>query len=274
MAKFIAKVLLVILTIPIFIVLVLSVNIRFQFMSPVFWLGSFEKADVYSQISANIKSRLDSKVVADGGSISDIEVLSNLVSAASLKTFVEDNISSILTYANGHSKEIIVSMPLPTKTLPVNLDFQEVGSLTEKLTLTEFVKEYNISGFNESDIARISKFGIWSWELLVLSFAVFVLVFVLMYLLVDSKKRMVVPGIALAISGLVAMAIYFMGELTSSTLSVDFVGTTNLGSALLAILAPPLIQNTIHIWIWFGISSIVLGISLIFIKKPAYNKNR
>jgi hypothetical protein len=85
---------------------------------------------------------------------------------------------------------------------------------------------------------------------------------------------MVVPGIALAISGLVAMAIYFMGELTSSTLSVDFVGTTNLGSALLAILAPPLIQNTIHIWIWFGISSIVLGISLIFIKKPAYNKNR
>ena len=88
--KFVSKILLIILSVPILVLCVLSINVRLQFLSSDFWIGTFEKADVYTQISTSLSSRLLDKVVAGGGKGSDVAVLSSLISPNILKIFFEE----------------------------------------------------------------------------------------------------------------------------------------------------------------------------------------
>src|SRR5574340_181787 len=109
--KFIAKFLLTIIAIPVFIILVLSVNIRFQFLSSKFWTNTLEKGNVYSKISSVISENLESKVVAEGGGKNDAAILTSLVSPLNIKDFAQSNIQSIIDYANGKESEFGLYVP-------------------------------------------------------------------------------------------------------------------------------------------------------------------
>lgn len=269
--KFVAKVILIILSIPISILCILSINIRFQFLSFGFWANSFERGNVYSQISKSLEDRLVAKVVAEGGRKSDIGVLSNLISSSGLKNFFEENAMGVLDYANGQSSEITVFAPNLMESSKEGFDIGDLGSLSQKMRLSDFLKEYNVAGLSESDILIISKFGIWSWMLLGVSFTLLILVLALIYLLTNGGKYLKAQGVALTLSGSLILIVYFAGTFLSKLLTERFVGSSNVGASLIAIAAPPIIKNVLQIWIWFGVSAVFLGILLFFIRKPVYN---
>jgi hypothetical protein len=262
--KILAKILLVLVSIPVFFLCILSINVRFQLLSSRFWINTFEKNAVYSQISAEIGTRLTSKVVAGGGEESDITVLSALVSTDNLKYFFEKNIQSFISYANGKSSEITIFIPFSS----------ELGDFSEEISLMDFLDEFNIAVVSESDIQMISKYGFFSWMAFVALLTLLVLIFVLLYLLTDSGKSLVSQGMAFILFGTTLTMAFFIGQFAGEVISRDFTGSSNIGTSLMAIITPPIIQNLIRTWIWIGILLFIFGILLFFIKKPAIFKSK
>jgi len=237
-------------------------------LSSDFWIRTFERADVYTQISTSLSSRLLDKVVAGGGERSDVTVLSSLISPNILKTFFEENIKSTLLYANGKSSEIIIFMPFSADSILRGVKAEDLGNFSEKMTLNDFLKKFNITEIDEKDIQIISKFGIWSWLLVVSSSLLLALVLVLTYILTGVGKRLTTMGIELTLSGICVLAVIFLADFIVRSFMESFTGSTNVGTSLVAIIAPPVIENVAQVWVWFGISSLILGVLAFFIKKP------
>jgi hypothetical protein len=49
--------------------------------------------------------------------------------------------------------------------------------------------------------------------------------------------------------------------------------SANLGDSIIGIMAPPVIQGVLSVWSFFAIVMIILGVILMFLKKPYYNKS-
>ncbi len=256
---------------PIFILAVLSLNIRFQFLSLGFWINTFEKGNVYSQISENVENRLVSRVVAEGGGKNDIALLSNLISPDSLKNFSEKNIKNILLYANGKSPQIMIFTPVPLGKIPEGFGKNNLEDFSEEIPLTDFLKGFDISGIKESDIQAVSNFGTWAWILTFGSFSLLLLVLALAYLATDPGRHLVTPGMALILPGIFMLTAYLAGSFAGRVLTEEFRQSTNIGTSLAAIVVPPVIQNVARIWIFLGASAFVSGVLLFFLKKPVYN---
>jgi hypothetical protein len=275
--KVVAKILLTILTIPILLLCILSINIRSQFMSSGFWINTFEHANVYSKISNSIENRLTPRVEAEGGKWSDIGELSNIISAKSIKNIFEDNIRSILSYANGRDKELMLYTPLPIKDNLSQEDLNNLDNYSEKNTVGDFIKEFNITSVNESDFKIISKFGIYSWIFTAVTYVLLLLILISGYLITSYGKHFISLGISLILSGTVIVGGYILGIISADILTSRFTQSTGIGTSLVAIMAPPVIFKITQIWIWFGVSTIIIGVMLLFMKKPVYNgmrKNR
>lgn len=259
------------LMVPVFVLCALSINIRFQFLSDRFWNTTFEKNHVYLKISQILEGRLLSKVMAEGSRKEDVSVLSNIISPESVRYFFEANTKSFLLYANGFTPEIMVYTPLPVGD---ELNLNSLGNFSEKMSLHDFLASLSISGTWESDIKAVSRFGVLSWGLIVISFFLFSLLLFLGYLLTDHGKRFTVLGISLALSGMTLLILSFIGSYVSSQLVQNFQDSSNFGALIMTIITPPLMKNVSQIWIWFGVSAIVLGTILFFVRKPVNNKVR
>jgi len=259
--KFTAKFLLTVISIPVFILLMLSINIRFQFMSSKFWIDTFAKGNVYSKISTVITSKLESKVSDEGGVKSDITVLTDIISPLNVKSFFEENIRSILSYANG--KAIVIEVYAPPLA-PTSKDIT-----LEKMSLSDFLSEYNISGLNQNTLQEIAKFGIWSWLFFSASLAVFLLIMTFMYLLATPGSHLGGMGVVLILSGALAVAFYFVLNYSAVLLVNNFTGSANIGTAMGVIAAPPVILEAVRIWGITGVLALLTGIVLFFLKKPA-----
>lgn len=272
--KIIAKILLTILIIPVFLLFMFSINIRFQVLTSKFWMSTFERGRVYSQISLYLNNRLESTVLSEGGKVGDVKTLSNFLSEESIKRFVEDNLVSFITYANGKSKEMVVSVPFAATAIPENYGLSDLGSTSQKMTLSGFLKQFQINGISDSQIQLISKYGYFSWLFTVFSFVLFVIIFVLEYLLTDAGRRLITPGIGILLSGITALILSLAGNYISGEFMGRFIGGTNMGASIAAILLRPLIANVVQIWTFFGLSGTLLGVLLFFIRKPAINKSK
>lgn len=259
--KFIAKFLLTAIAVPVFIILVLSINIRFQFLSSKFWTDTLEKGNVYAKISSVISDNLESKVIAEGGGKSDVAVLTNLISPLNVKDFAQNNIQSVISYANGREPELAIYTPsLKPSDKPVPL---------EKVSFAQFAKDYNVSGVTQKDLEVLAKFGFWSWLLFGASIVLIILISVFLYLLAPHGKHLGGMGTVFVLSSVVMAGCYFFLNYAAGLLTDNFAGSSNIATAFGAVIAPPVIGEIIKVWALFSVLTFVLGILLFFVKKPA-----
>ncbi|MCX6704519.1 MAG: hypothetical protein NTZ07_03700, partial [Candidatus Woesebacteria bacterium] len=94
----------------------------------------------------------------------------------------------------------------------------------------------------------------------------------LLYLLIDFGKRLSAPGITLILDGIVALLATLSGTIIQINWTKDLAGRSNMGDAIIGIVAPPVIQRILSVWFLFGAAAIILGVMLFFIKKPYTNK--
>ncbi len=266
--KFVIKFLLFTLSAPILLIAVLSINLRFQLLSSKFWLTTFDRANVYYQISNSVVSKLNSNVVAEGGNVNDIGTLSELISANSLKGLIEENINSILLYANGQSKELILTVPLAIENLPQGVNPTNLEDLSKKMTFGEFVKEFNITGISEQDIKILASMGLWSYILFGISIVLIIVIIEAGYLITTPGKRISITFINFVLSGLTLFSVYYVLTEAGRLIKVNYIGSMNIGTSIFAIVIPPLLNNLAQIWLWIGAATVIIGIVFIFIKKP------
>lgn len=267
--KFIAKCVLTVIFIPIFLIFLLAVNLRFQLLTPSYWGEIFSLSGTYSELSSALNKSLVSQTVAQGGNANDVKILTDLLSSENLKDVINTNIINVLQYANGKAKEITVY--LPVNKIPVTLLSGNFTNISERMGLTDFLKEFNISGISSSQIQSVSRLGFGSSLFLVFTILIMFLLLYLLYLCVGSGKRLIAPGLALIISGTSAFLIRGIILVIEVGWVKALTVSPNTGNLLVGIIIPPVIQSVLEIWSSFAAGAIVLGTILFFIKKSRYN---
>ncbi|MCX6705242.1 MAG: hypothetical protein NT162_02795 [Candidatus Woesebacteria bacterium] len=263
--KLIAKIILIIIFVPVFLLFLLAVNLRFQLLAPSFWEKAFTSGDVYSRLSVSINKNLETQTIAEGGRASDVKVLTELITSENLKETINKNVNNILQFVNGKTPEIIVYVPVGK--IPKSLLSKNFSKITEQTKLTDLLKKFNMSGVSPVQIQMIAHVGVGAWFFFVILCLISVLLLYPLYLLVDSGKRVVAPGVALILSGLLALFVTASGTIIRINWAKDITENSNIRDATIGIIAPPVIQGVLSAWLLFAAAAIILGIVLFFVKK-------
>lgn len=266
--KIIAKLILTLLFIPVFLLFILAVNLRSQILAPSFWEKTFDINNTYSKLSISISKNLESQAEAEGGRAGDVKIFTDLASPENLKDAIDKNIYNILQYANGKSKEIIVYVPV--NKIPRELLLNNFGGVTENMKLSDVLKEFNVSGITDAQILMISRTGTAAWIFLLATAFLIVLILYFLYLLVDSGKRLVTLGVPLILAGGIVSLASLLGAVIRVNWVKDMVDNPNLANSLIGTAVTPLFQGVLTVWTLFATVFIVIGFVLFFIKKP-YN---
>jgi hypothetical protein len=269
--RFFLKLILTIIFVPLFLILLIAVTLRFQFLVPSFWENTFGTTSTYSNLAVSINKNLVAQTISEGGNRGDVKIFTDLITSENLKDVINKNIVNVLSFANGSAKEIIVYIPI--NKIPKSLLTKNFSSLSDQMSLTTLLKEFNISGITPTEIQIVSRLGVNAWVFLITSTALSVLVLYCLYLLVDQAKRLIAPGVALILAGLSGMVVYLLGTVIRINWTKDLAGSVNTGDSIIGTVAPPVIGAVIGVWLIYAITLIILGIVLFFIKKPGYNKS-
>jgi len=264
--KFIAKLILVIIFIPSFLLFILSLNFRLQFLSATFWQSNFNTNNIYSKLSLSISKDLESQTIAGGGRASDVEPLTDLVTPENIKDVVGKNIVNILNYANGKSTDFFVYIPVSK--IPKPLLSKNFAGLKEQTKLSDLVKEYNVEGISLTQIQAISRFGVIAWMALAITLLFLTLLFYCIYLLVVPGKQLVAPGLAFILSGIMIYLFSSIGNAVQMSLANDLSSSQSLGDSIIKIVTPSIIRGFLSVWTLSAILATVLGVILLFFKKP------
>ena len=266
--KIIAKLILTLLFIPVFLLFILAVNLRSQILAPSFWEKTFDINNTYSKLSISISKNLESQAEAEGGRAGDVKIFTDLASPENLKDAIDKNIYNILQYANGKSKEIIVYVPAGK--IPGALLSKNLNPINEQMKLTDLLKEFNVTGVSPTQIQMISHAGIYSWVFFAATLFLSVLFLYLLSLLTDSGKRYAALSLTLILSGLAAFFVNFSGTAIRNNWANNPSDSKNLGDSLIRIVVPPVFKEILTIWFLFAAVAVIAGFVLFFIKKP-YN---
>lgn len=205
----------------------------------------------------------------EGGKVGDIQILTDLITPENLQDLIGKNINNVLQFANGKAGELIVYVPV--NKIPKQLLSKSFGDMKEQMKLTDLLTEFNVSGISPSQIQMISRVGAGAWLFLIVTCLVSILVLYLLYILVVSGKRLVAPGVSLILGGIVSSFVALSGTVIRINWAKDLAGRSNMGDAIIGIVAPPVIQGILSYWIIFSVISIALGMVLIFLRKPYIN---
>ncbi len=241
-------------------------------MTASFWEKTFTSGDIYSVLSASINKNLESQTIAEGGKASDVKIFTDLITPGNLEDLITRNVNNVLQYVNGKTSEFIVYVPV--NKIPESLLSKNINTVKTEMSLPELLKEFNVPGISANQIQSISQTGTGSWILYILTSLILVLLFCLLFISEGFGKRLVAPGIALVISGVLALIIAGAGTIIRINWARDLAGSSNMGDSIIGIVAPPVIQGLLSIWLLFGSAAIVLGFILFFVKKPRYNKSK
>lgn len=268
--KFFVRTILVIIYIPIFLIFLFAVNLRFQLLTPSFWDKTFSSGDTYSKLSESINKNLESQTIAEGGRASDVKILTDLITPENVKDAISRNINNVLQYANGKTKELTVYIPV--NKIPETLLSKNLNKVKTEMSLTALLKEFNVSGISASQIQLISRVGSVSWLVFITTSLLMVLLFYLLYISVGFGKRLVAPGMALIISGIVALFVVGAGTVIQINWAKDLAGSPNMGDSIIRMVVPPIIQSVLRVWLYSAVVVLILGFALVFVKKSEYNK--
>ena len=264
--KFLIKLLLVILYVPVFLIFIFAVNLRFQLLTPSFWDKSFSSESTYSKLSVSINKNLESQTIAEGGTKGDVRILTDLITPENIKDTISKNINNLLLYANGKANDLNVYIPV--NKIPESLLSNNFNKVQTEMSLTELLKDFNVQGISASQIQLISRAGYISWLGFIISSILVVLLLGLLYIFVGVGKRLVAPGMVLVISGITALLVTGAGTIIRINWTKDLAGSPNMGDSIIGIVAPPIVQGLLNVWLYFAAASLILGFALFFVKKP------
>lgn len=263
--KFTAKLILILLVIPLFLIGVLLASVRFQLLSPDFWQTTFRTNNVYSTLATALKNTAEQETVKKGGSLQEARILTSLITPGILQDLLEKNIVNFLNFANGKAREAIIYIPikaLPKSLLPTNL-----GKITENTPLTILLDVLHIERIQESQIESLSKTGQTVTLFLILDLVVLLLILIGIFLLTDKGKRYIPPALAFIIAGIIVQVLALLGYIVRTSMFTDWVKSTEPSQIILAPFAPYVLGEIVKVWAIIGAFAIVGGIVLIFFKR-------
>lgn len=267
--KFLGKAFLTLVFILLFIPFLFSTSVKFLFLSPEFWISSFRTNDVYPKLESVLKNTIQQQVKQGKASAQEARVWTGVLSSGTLQDFIEKNLKLSLDFATGKAKEQKFYIPfdkLPKGLIPAELS----GGLGNEISPEQLSKllgpQAGQSQIQNQNLSKAGANALVSW---IVSLVVLLGVLLLMYLVTEEGRRLTTPGIGLILSSLATMAVTAFGALWSGGAAKQMLGNTAEPAAqLLGILGPPVIIPMFALWRNIALGTLVLGIVLLFVRKP------
>jgi hypothetical protein len=265
--KFVAQFILTVVFVILFFVGLFAGTLKFQLLDSNFWETSFEKHNTYELLASESKSVLEKQINKEGGSKNDARVLTDLITKENAKDFLDKNIENIISFANGKSNQLIAYIPvsiLPKSLLPKNL----IG-IKDEIPLTDLLTKFNYQNAQNINLQGLKQTHKTSNLLFFGSITLLLVILILLVILVEAGGRLISPGIAILLSGVLTILISRIGN-GLKTLSTSSLGETPpFGSILATNLLQPVAIEFTKSWLTVGVILVVAGISLFFIRKPS-----
>lgn len=245
--KFLAKLLLIILFVPLSLAAVLAATIKFQLLDANFWRSTFKNNNVYTNLSVVVKIAVENQNEKGGGKKSDLKVLTDVITPNIVEDFISHNLDNFLGFANGKRKVLLVYIP---KVINFN---------SEEIPLTALLSKFNITIGQDLPISQIAYAGLASTYSFIGFLALSILCLFLLFILTENGKKFITLGLALLISGLTILGLTLIGFLLK--------GKIFSSQIILSTFAPYIMQEILRLWITIGIIFLILGIILFLFKK-------
>lgn len=251
--KFFAKIVLILLIIPISFVALISLTVKFQLLDPNFWKNDFKSNNVYANLSNDLKIYAEDQNIKGGGKTSDLKIITNVITPIIVEDFTTHNLDNTLGFINGDRKELLVYIPISK--IPKELAPKSVGLNTEEIPLTALMTKFNVDA-NTIPVSQIAYFGQLINYLLIGSLALSILFLVFLFLLTEDGDRFISIGLSVALLGFLTLS--FSKIITSIQITNKIV---------LDIL-PSVLLEISKTWTALGFGLIIFGILCFVIKKP------
>ena len=234
-------------------------------MSTRFWLATFEKNNVYDNLAGVLKTGVEKRTVEKGGNRGDAAFLTNLATASNLKDVTEKNLTNILSFLNGESKELNVYIPI--NKIPKGLLPKNIKPISETMTIEELLKQFNIMGIQNAQIKNLASVGSWSTYFWVLNMALIGLIVFLLIRLTDHRSKFIASGAAFILSGILVFALSAFGYAVRGSMLTDWVKGSEPTQVLLAPFAPYILGEVLKMWFFAGIALLTSGGVLLVLRK-------
>lgn len=262
------SVLLIILFIPIFAIAVVSGTIEFRLLRPAFWTNTFEKNNVYDGLTVALQKSIKEQVSKEGGRVSEAKPITDLITDANVKDFVDKNLTNLLNYVNGTDRELFVYIPVgraPKGFLPKAFE-----NLPENMSLDALLAKLNVTGFNSTQISYIPIAGRVINYVFIASCIFLFLFLVGFYFLTGVGKRFVAASIALILSGIILVLSYFGGTLSLRGMTIDLLSGKTSAEVLLGTVMPPIANELFRYWLVLGLAFALAGLLLVLLAKRPF----
>lgn len=266
--KIFSQILLCILVIPVVLIGVMSFTLKFRLLDPQFWETTYEKYNVYSDLTTVLKKTVIDQTLNDGGRASDANSITDLLTQSNVKIFFNRNLENILNYINGINGNLYVY--IPTNLVPKGLLPAKFADLSETMTATTLIDKLNIQGVTQTQIQSLHDSGIYLNYLVTIDVIIILIILSGFYFLTEKGSRFIAPGIASVFVGLFFGVIYFFGNRFVRNTIPSLMGVSP-AEKLLGTLTPPIFLEILGSWALVGIAATILGVILIIIKRPELN---
>jgi hypothetical protein len=264
-----SKILVIALFIPLFLIGLLLSNIKFQALNTDFWLNTFEENRVYENLANSLKVSSDIKIDEGGGSSKDAEVLTGLITPENIKEIASNNLVNLLDFMNGKSERLDVYVPIGK--LPKDLVPTNIGSKPDTIPIKQLLRSLNIQNISDSQIAGVSSTGLWVSILFFTDAALLLICLFLLFVLTQKGKRFWGMGTALLLSGITSLLVFLFGGAIRKSMFTDWQNSTEFSQLVLSSFAPFVLENFLTIWLIAGLTAVIIGMMLFFLKRPVYN---
>lgn len=220
-----------------FIVLMLLIAIRLEVLNKSFLFGSFEKHNVYAQLPTLLASSIPNDPSFSGEEkIGYAEFIKN-ISPQVIKPLIEDNLTQVIDYLNGQSKNIVLSFSLN------GIGFQDASGLRWSLAETT---DKNLKG-------RIEAFNGAGKTMI---FAMGIILVILVGLFFLSGRTMLLSG------GIYIAATSLISKIFSTSIDKELTNNSGTSQKLLGLLSTSILSDITITWLLMGTLLILLWVIL------------
>lgn len=263
--KMFLQILLLIIVVPAVLVGIISATFKYALLEPQFWETTYEKYDVYSGLTNILKKSIINQTISDGGRSTDVSSLTDLLTNSNIKVFFNKNLENILGYINGNTRQLLVYIPIdlvPSGLLPAKL-----SNLSQTMTINSFIEKLNIQQSVQNQINSLYNTGKWANYVLIGDIILLLIIIFAFYILVEKGSRMIIPGLAFILSGLLVIVIYYLSHLIVGQV-ISTLLNASPAEALVGTLAPSIILSISRMWFLGGVILLIFGVIVMFLKKP------
>ncbi|MDP2638512.1 MAG: hypothetical protein Q8P26_05635 [Candidatus Levybacteria bacterium] len=234
-------------------ILVIISTLKFEILNKSFLFGSFERHNIYSQLPNLLASSLPNDPnIPEDEKISYTDFAKN-ISPQIIKPLIEDNLKQIIDFANGQSKNIVISIAIS------GVGFRDTSGIYWSLSeLPDKNLQKNIQSMNGLGNVLIFTFGI---TLLILTGLFF------LYGKMFTPKDPLGGRIMLLVSGIFIAAISVFIKIILMIIGKELLNGAEPSQKLLGLLATSLFPEMTTTWL-------VVGIVLILLWTGLYIKNK